>query len=183
MLESIDLVFAEVGEKLGSLRGVHTREISGRVQKLLEELSSGLGPVTIEYKEGWKKGSLLESLQRNREKDLAKGVTGTGPHRSDISLVYQGAAARAVLSRGEQKILAAALLLSQADILTAQDRVPVLLLDDLASEFDELHYKSVLNRAMKLGGQVWVSGTRKIFPEHEHKMFHVERGEVSEMVQ
>ena len=60
--------------------------------------------------------------------------------------------------------------------------MPIVLLDDLASEFDQDHYECVLARALKGGGQVWVSGTRLNRAEVDHKVFHVERGAVQEMV-
>jgi DNA replication and repair protein RecF len=182
VLDSMNDVFIELGIQLGRLRRSHSEEIAEKVQNVLKELSSGLDKVTLEYKDGWSRGSLQESLEEGRENDLLRGRTGSGPHRADIAMIYHQALAKAVLSRGEQKSLAAALLLSQAEILSRKNRTPVLLLDDLASEFDDEHYASVLNRALKIGGQVWVSGTRKIVPDHEYKMFHVKHGEVEEML-
>ena len=182
LLDSMDVVFSELGKQLGRLRQSHSIEIAEKVQPLLEELSASLENIRIEYKDGWARGSLKQALEESRENDLVRGLTGSGPHRADISLIYREASAKALLSRGEQKILAAALLLSQAEILAKKDKVPILLLDDLASEFDEDHYESVLSRALKIGGQVWVSGTRKTVPAHDHKMFHVKHGCVQEMV-
>jgi DNA replication and repair protein RecF len=182
LLDSMDIVFSEIGIQLGRLRRSHSNEIAKKLQSLLEELSSGLEKVRVEYKEGWNRDTLAAALEESRENDLVRGLTGAGPHRADIALIYQEAAARAVLSRGEQKILAAALLLSQAENLAKHNKVPILLLDDLASEFDEDHYESVLQRAMSIGGQVWVSGTRKTVPELDHKMFHVKHGQVQEML-
>jgi DNA replication and repair protein RecF len=182
VLDSIDVVFSEVGVQLGLLRRSHCSEIAKKTQFLLQELSSGLEKIRVDYRNGWNRDSLAVSLKESRENDLVRGLTGTGPHRADISLNYRETAAKAVLSRGEQKILAAALLLSQAEILAEHNRVPILLLDDLASEFDEDHYECVLQRALKIGGQVWVSGTRKVVPELDHKMFHVKHGRLQEML-
>lgn len=182
LLDSMDVVFSEIGTHLGRLRCSHSSEIAKKVQVLLADLCSGLEQVRLEYKDGWSQGSLAEALVESRENDLVRGLTGSGPHRADIALIYQKASAKTVLSRGEQKLLAAALLLSQAEILAKNCGVPILLIDDLASEFDEEHYESVLNRAMKIGGQVWVSGTRKLVPEVDHKMFHVKHGGVQEML-
>ena len=88
----------------------------------------------------------------------------------------------AVLSRGEQKILAAALLLTQAELLASLGEKPVILLDDLASEFDDLHYARVLERALATGAQVWVSGTRQQAATPQCAMFHVEQGRVAKVV-
>ena len=74
------------------------------------------------------------------------------------------------------------MLLSQVEILTKIGEKPIVLMDDLASEFDQEHFERVLYRAIQCGGQVWVTGTRVYRAEVKHKVFHVEHGEVREMV-
>jgi DNA replication and repair protein RecF len=182
VLDSIDEVFCDLGTRLGQLRRQHSNAISEKVQILLKELGSGLQDIRLEYRDGWARDSLQESLAAGREGDLDRGVTGSGPHRADIALFHKEASARSVLSRGEQKLLSAALVLSQAGILSEQGENPVILLDDLASEFDQEHFESVLSKALEGRGQVWVSGTRNHLVEAEHKAFHVEHGVVQEMV-
>lgn len=182
VLESIDAVFSELGSRLGRLRRTHSDEIAERVQGLLTDLGSSLENMRFEYHDGWTRGSLQESLLAGREGDLMRGTTGSGPHRADIALFYKESPARSVLSRGEQKLLSAALLLSQVEILAKMGEKPIILLDDLASEFDQEHFERVLDRALKCGGQVWVSGTRIHSSEVDHKVFHVEHGQVQEMV-
>jgi len=183
VLDSIDEVFSDLGSRLGRLRRSHSDEISKRVQGLLKDLGSSLENIGFEYQCGWTKESLRESLIAGREGDLMRGTTGSGPHRADIAMLCGEASARSVLSRGEQKLLAATLLLSQVEILAKLGEKPIVLMDDLASEFDQQHSERVLNQALKSGGQVWVSGTRLHRAEVNHKVFHVEHGEVQEMVQ
>jgi len=67
-------------------------------------------------------------------------------------------------------------LLSQAQILDELEQAPIVLLDDLTSEFDREHFNNVLQRAMQMTGQVWISGTDAPRMEHNHKLFHVEHG-------
>jgi len=182
VLDSIDAVFSDLGGRLGRLRRSHSDEISERVQGLLTDLGSSLENMRFEYHDGWTRGTLQESLLAGREGDLMRGTTGSGPHRADIAIFCKEATARSVLSRGEQKLLSAALLLSQVEILAKLGEKPIILLDDLASEFDQEHFERVLARALKSGGQVWVSGTRIHRSETDHKVFHVEHGQVQEMV-
>jgi len=40
----------------------------------------------------------------------------------------------------------------------------------------------VLMQSLKLGGQVWITGINRPATTEPHKMFHVERGLVQEMV-
>jgi recombinational DNA repair ATPase RecF len=58
----------------------------------------------------------------------------------------QGRAGPRCAVPGRTENLAAALLLTQADLLAGRDEKPVILLDDLASEFDEEHSVRVLER-------------------------------------
>ena len=182
VLDSIDTVLVHHGEKLDRYRRAHCESISGRIQAMLQELSTGLGDISLDYVPGWSGSNYAEQLRAGRNRDLERGVTLNGPHRADLNLGCGSTAARAVLSRGEQKVLAAALLLSQAELLQRCGRRPVILLDDLGSEFDRRHFQSVLSRALSVGSQVWVTGTRKPSLPQAAALFHVEQGMVREVV-
>lgn len=113
---------------------------------------------------------------------MERGATSVGPHRADLVLMKGNVYARAVLSRGEQKILSAALLLAQAGFLKSRGEAPIVLLDDLASEFDSIHFNRVLVKFLETEGQVWVTGTRKPEFSGPCTVFHVEHGTVREMI-
>jgi len=182
ILDSIDEVFCESGVKLDAMRKEHCIAVSAEVQVLLKKLSPHLTGFGMEYVQGWVNKSLREALEESREKDLVRGVTELGPHRGDLSMTFNGIPARSLLSRGEQKILSAAMLLSQAAILSAKVEKPLVLLDDLASEFDERHFRNVLDHSLEIGGQVWVTGIHRFTVKQKHKVFHVEHGGVREVL-
>jgi DNA replication and repair protein RecF len=182
VLDSIDSVFSDLGSRLGQMRRSHSEAISDKVESLLKDLSPEMQRIHLEYSDGWAKSSLQESLAAGRAGDLVRGSTGSGPHRADILISYKESPARSVLSRGEQKVLSAAMLLSQVETLSDGGEKPLVLLDDLASEFDQEHYENVLSRALECGGQVWVTGIRERSIDGDHGMFHVKHGEVQEMV-
>jgi len=182
LLDSLDAVLARHAVRLTEFRCGHCDLLSASIQAMLDELNSGLPGVVLEYQRGWSGGEYAEALRLNRGRDLERGMTLSGPHRADLELNCGAAAARAILSRGEQKVLAAALLLTQAELLVAGGETPVILLDDLASEFDRFHFNSVLQRALATGGQVWVTGTREERLEGPCAMFHVEQGTIREVV-
>lgn len=182
VLDSLDAIVADQGSRLSDLRGAHAGAVAEKLQITLESLNAGITGVDIEYLPGWSGASLGEVLRDNRSRDLDRGVTTHGPHRADLGLRCGKVSARSVLSRGEQKLLAAALLLTQAELLAGLGERPVLLLDDLASEFDEVRYGRVLGRAVASGAQVWLTGTRGRRPEEDCAMFHVEQGRVVEML-
>lgn len=182
ILDSLDFVLAEQGEQLANLREVYLSELSERLVPLLKAVSLRHDDIILRYQPGWVGQSYLEALQKSRPKDLEKGMTVSGPHRADLLLSCGKRAAKAVLSRGEQKALAAALMLTQAEKLVSTGAIPVLLFDDLVSEFDREHFNRVLHTAADLGAQLWLTGTDCPPIVRPHKMFHVEQGSVSEMV-
>lgn len=181
-LDSLDSVLADYGEKLSALRSRQVDLVYEGIGAVLEKLKTRVGLVEMEYQRGWRSETYFESLQGKREFDQERGMTSSGPHRSDIKLLCGGVNARVILSRGEQKAFAAAMLLTQAELLRKSGQRPVLLFDDLESEFDRDHFNSVLELAISSGAQVWVTGTGKPEMKHEGKMFHVEQGSLRELV-
>ncbi len=182
VIESIDDILSPLGSQLSQFREVYSASISKETQLIVAGFSSELSDITLEYKNGWGSGSYRQALCKSLDRDLARGVTSQGPHRADLVLMKGGAFARAVLSRGEQKILSAALLLAQANFLKLRGESPLVLLDDLASEFDALFYAGVLERFLATEGQVWVTGTAEPEFSGRRSVFHVEHGTVREMI-
>ena len=182
LLDSLDDVFVKAGIRLGELRKQHSEAVTAKVKELLKDLNPDLASLELNYSEGWQKNSLEEALLAGRQSDLSRGASGVGPHRADVSMVYKGSNAKGVLSRGEQKMLSSAMLLAQALVLGEFGEKPVLLMDDLASEFDADHFKIVLAKALDIGGQVWITGTENPVLKESRKVFHVEHGRVEEMV-
>ena len=94
-----------------------------------------------------------------RTRDIALGQTTVGPHRDDLSLLVDGAAASTYGSRGQQRTVALAWKLAEARYLretTGED--PVVLLDDVLSELDASRRRCVLE-AVKDYQQVFLTST------------------------
>src|SRR5262249_23618444 len=70
-------------------------------------------------------------------------ATQVGPQRAELVIRVDGQAARDRVSRGQQKLLAAVLLLSQIRLLPAES-TPTLLLDDPAAELDALRLGALI---------------------------------------
>jgi DNA replication and repair protein RecF len=92
----------------------------------------------LTYRIGWAHDlTLSEALARSwpQERDLR--ATQVGPQRAELDILVNGLAAKDRISRGQQKLLAAVLLLSQMRLLPDEDATrPTLLLDDPAAELD-----------------------------------------------
>jgi DNA replication and repair protein RecF len=183
VLDSLDEVFARSGEQLNAQRIAYFERLRALfLEWTTSDWATELSGLGLEYTPGWNGVSLHEALGRARKRDLERGASSMGPHRADIRLTQDERAIRTLLSRGEQKSFAAMLLLTQARLLSSQGELPLVLLDDLASEFDQRHFAITLENALACAGQVWVTGTAPPAYAGDRKMFHVERGAVQEMV-
>ncbi len=113
--------------------------------------------LSIHYRAGWDTvGGLAEALQVNWQIDQDSGATQVGPHRAELSIRLNGTAVKDRISRGQQKLLAAALLMAQIKLFPAEAPVrPSLLLDDPAAELDH-------DRLMRLISEVSLQATQLI---------------------
>lgn len=183
VLDSLDQLCARLGEQLNAYRLTYFNRLAAAFSQQDEvEGAPELMDVALEFQAGWKGESLLEALLRTRKRDAESGATSQGPHRADVLFTKDEKAVRSVFSRGEQKSLVASLLLKQAELLAGLGEPPLVLLDDLASEFDQQHFASVLQRALACAGQVWVTGTSAPGLAAEHMVFHVKHGSVQELL-
>ncbi len=81
--------------------------------------------------------AIASGLQARRAHDLRRGLTHTGPHRDDLSLLLGGRELRTFGSAGQQRTAAIALRLLEAETLRERLGVaPMLLLDDPFAELD-----------------------------------------------
>lgn len=140
-------------------------------------------PVTLSFYQGWtQEYGLAETLATHRARDLERGSTGSGAHRFDVQLKIDGRIAREVLSRGQQKLLGAALALAMARLAGSGDRrAPTLLLDDPAAELDRAHTDALVSEIRKMRGQLIVTALHAEearFGEPD-RAFHVEHGRVT----
>ncbi len=143
-------------------------------------LQSELG---FEYRQGWPSDSeLAENLESGIERDRALGATQAGPHRADIKVGCDERQARKLVSRGQQKLLASAMILAATETAQAALQRPLLLLlDDPAAELDRDSVTRLMGAVSGLGCQVVATSLEPEalrFPEPP-RVFHVEQGGVS----
>jgi len=183
VIESLDPQLIKLGEQLHLARKQHAGLLKDLLQQKLPIFSNTLKEVTLTYKKGWSGDDLGEAVQVSSVRDMERGSTGPGPHRADLNLVLDGVPAKERLSRGEQKAMTAALIIAQAEMICASGEKPILMLDDLSSEFDDAHLGRVLRAGMQLDVQIWLTGTQ-LAPaikacDGSYTVFHVEHGAVS----
>jgi len=82
--------------------------------------------------------ALLREIAARRTDELDRGVTLVGPHRDDLVLTLGDLPARGYASHGESWSFALALRLAAFDLLRDDGDDPVLILDDVFAELDDL---------------------------------------------
>jgi DNA replication and repair protein RecF len=125
------------GELLSDARSRYVTALSPRAEAIGRNL---LGmELSLSYRSGWSKDqSMAEALQLSWNHDQDAGATQIGPHRAELAIRLDGTAVKDRISRGQQKLLAAALLIAQINLFPEGSPVqPSLLLDDPAAELDD----------------------------------------------
>jgi len=135
------------------------------------------------WRSGWSKGeSLRDALQRGRANELTQGFAMAGPHRGDLRLLAAGEDASARLSRGQQKLLVAALRIALVEQWVSQGQArPVVLVDDLPAELDGVHRDALVERLQQSAAQRFFTTIEPSqIPEvNDAQWFHVEQGGVA----
>lgn len=81
---------------------------------------------------------LILAMSERRSDEIARGVCLVGPHRDDIVLSLGELPAKGYASHGESWSFALALKLASFDLLRADGVEPVLILDDVFAELDQM---------------------------------------------
>jgi len=124
------------GEALTEAR---TRYVGQLAEQAIPIARSLLGmELALGYRSGWTRGMTFgEALELSSSHDQETGLTQVGPHRAELSIRLDELSVKDRISRGQQKLLAASLLMAQVKLFPRDSPVqPSLLLDDPAAELD-----------------------------------------------
>ena len=153
-------------EELGRSAPAHQRRLaSEREETLALAYAPALGERSLETGAGVEgaRAALREALGALRARESGAGTTLAGPHRDELLLTLDGHAAGAYGSRAQQRSLALALRLAEAELLRSRlGEEPVLLLDDVFSELDGHRQEAVAEAAARAEQVVLTSAN----PEH-----------------
>jgi DNA replication and repair protein RecF len=113
-------------------------------------------------------------LEARIESDVARGVTGLGPHLDDVRVLAGDRDLRSFGSQGEQRLAVLSLLLAETELLA---REPLLLLDDVLSELDPSRRRVLAGRVAELGQVVITATERTAFPLDPAQVVEVTPGQ------
>ncbi|GAA0860016.1 DNA replication/repair protein RecF [Aliiglaciecola litoralis] len=170
-----------------------TKQRKAYLEAILEHINSNLVhflpefSVEISYHRGWEKEATLEeAILKKSEKDIKNGYLSVGPHKADLRIRTNGVDVAEVLSRGQLRMLVAALQLAQIQFLKERtNKSTVFLLDDVGAELDETKRELFIDKLLEINSQLFISAIEKsqlpfINKYKNKKMFHVEHGRMRE---
>ncbi len=137
----------------------------------------------VDYYKGWNdKYTLEDCLLKSLPIDKKRGFTTLGPHRADIKIKYKSKPAHDILSRGQQKILASLLILSNMTCLKkTTNQSGILLFDDINSELDSNNLSTIIDLIYDSNHQAFLTTINRLnvdFSGKDIEMFHVEHGKI-----
>jgi len=182
-----DEALNEISEQITKLRWNYLESLEPIYKELISRVP-GLPKISITLKTGWdSKKSLRDALKETREQDRKKGFTQCGPHRADLKFTCGQTPAKEIISRGQQKMIAALLKLAQVTCLCRENinARPVILVDDLPAELDQEFRDILIKEVTTHPAQSFITATNVITPtialtDSTNKMFHVEHGQIIE---
>jgi DNA replication and repair protein RecF len=197
MLDIWDEKLAELGGRIVAARLRAISSLAPWVSQAYADVAPGAGVCAISYAstvdlEGASEPTdiaptLLEALQIKRGQEIERGVTLSGPHRDDLTIMLGELPAKGYASHGESWSCALALRLGTYDLLThgggpdaEPDGEPVLILDDVFAELDSGRREALATRLAQASQVIITAAVEQDVPAELRGAFlHVEDGNLS----
>jgi DNA replication and repair protein RecF len=176
----------EAGRALAQSR----RQYFERLQPHVAETGLRLlgAPIELGLSDGWLAGTdLADAIEQAWPRDRERGTTHAGPHRADLSIRVGGDLAKHRVSRGQQKLTAAAMLLGQLRCdESLGSPTAALLVDDPAAELDSTNLERLISLILDLPGQLFVTALDPAMEAFQRlpvaRRFHVEHGKITPLL-
>ncbi|MBS1255991.1 MAG: DNA replication and repair protein RecF [Deltaproteobacteria bacterium] len=177
-------MLARSAVKLMRHRNSFVEQINNYLSDIFQELSGRSEILKLSYKPSFNTDNFQESdfimlLEKNMTRDLQYGFAVIGPHRDEFHLILDGKKDRDYFSQGEFRITNLSLIMTINRLLC--DRYsfyPVLILDDLFSELDDVVIEFVFQYFLRLGNQIFITSTSEPFKSSPGKQFQVANGQL-----
>ncbi|MFZ5391698.1 MAG: DNA replication/repair protein RecF [Patescibacteria group bacterium] len=143
-----DKKWEELVLRIVEKRKIFVEFVNRKANEYFEKLFVGGGNLQVEYiRANWQERgvTLIEFISGMIDKELRYGSTLIGPHRDDVIVKLQGKKIDQIGSRAQMRLALLSLKMAEADyIFQEKQNYPILLLDDIFSELDEINKKKVI---------------------------------------
>lgn len=165
-LEPWDQSVASFGVNIIQTRIDLIKALEKQADLFFESMTGSLEKLNLTYKgtvnyncdANIMKDSYLNSLREKRSMDIKKGSTSIGPHLDDFRISINGFDARHYSSQGQKRTAALALKMAEVSLFNTQNKeCPIILLDDVFSEFDRTRKDHLIKFIKEKKGQCFIS--------------------------
>lgn len=185
-----DEQLVEVGSRIIHSRIYFLKKLNNYINKIHREITDDLEDIELFYQSNILKSQeelkdikniFKEKLTKGRGLDIKRGVTGVGPHRDDLKVNANGIDLRIFGSQGQQRTAALSLKLSILELINNEvGETPILLLDDVLSELDEMRQKKLIKSISNAQSFITCADENylKHFVNKEKNIFSIKNGQV-----
>jgi DNA replication and repair protein RecF len=143
-LAAYDQPLIEHGSKLGMMRGRLVERLGPLAAQAHQRISGIAEHLEIRFAPG-NETDFARQLADSSAQELRLRQTIVGPHRDDIELLIEGKKAPQYASEGQQRTVALALKIAQAELFALEEQTPpLLLIDDVFGELDPARRNALL---------------------------------------
>lgn len=178
IVTSWDSELIAAAETITTCRERYLQELAKYVREASATLS--IDEMRLDYYRGWSHSeTLTTALGKTLQADMRYGGTTIGPQRADLEIKIGSTLARDRVSRGQQKMIASALLLAQINHWQIKQASPAcLLVDDPAAELDVDNFQKLLHSLEQIASQLIITALdpEPLMARLNGKRFHVEQG-------
>jgi len=152
-----DIQFAKLAAEIVQTRKKYLKIINKSINEEYQKIAKSGVKIALKYQGSYEtEQEILGALNHNYQYETIQGCTSVGPHQHDILFLFNKKTAVTTISRGENRSLI--LALKNLEYSLKKSDQPLILLDDVLSEFDEAHQKNLL--ATFKNEQVIITGVK-----------------------
>lgn len=186
ILDVYDMQLVEFGYNIIMERLEYIKKLNKYSAQIHSDITSGKEQIEFKYISTIKdleniKENFYSILEKNRARDIERGITSVGPHRDDFMVLINDIDTKSYGSQGQQRTAVLTIKFSSLKIikeLTGEH--PVLLLDDVLSELDFSRKRYILSTIGDIQTIITCTGIEDLYEylDDKSKVFKVKDGEI-----
>lgn len=185
-LNQWEALYIENAAALSKMRQSVFSKLHTVFNKKLAVIVPELTEIKPVFYQGWsKENTLVEQLEKDRDKNFLYGNLNNGVHKMDIKNSIKNKPAHENLSRGQKKLISIIYYLSYIELITEQLNIkPILCLDDMDAELDSEKTHILCDFIQNSQHQVFISTVDPEKLTHifdQVCLFHVEHNQVNRL--
>ncbi len=174
LFEVYDQKLAEIGSKIVTSRVRYLKQIEEIYRNIFQSITQNnesyinyiCPPEVNEAKDNKEeiREILKRSLKTTRQSDIKRKTTTIGPHTHDLEFLINEKSSKQFGSQGQIRAIMLAFKIAQSiDILNKTKESPIILLDDVSSELDEIRNKNLFKFINDIRCQIFITSCQGDF--------------------